>query len=47
MKRIFIYLFALMGLAAILAGCGETVQGVTKDLNRQGNSLRTFFFRGG
>lgn len=42
----------MMGLIAILVvislsllGCGETVSGAGKDVNRMGRGVSTFFFR--
>ena len=31
--------------AVMLAGCGETVSGLGKDVNRMGRGINTFFFR--
>jgi len=45
MKRLIIYLVALAGASVILAGCGETIHGVGKDVERQTKSINTFFFR--
>jgi predicted small secreted protein len=36
-------LLALICLSAI--GCGETISGVGKDMNRMGRGVNTFFFR--
>ncbi len=35
----------MIGLFLGLAGCGETVSGVGKDVNRMGRGVSTFFFR--
>jgi len=32
-------------LCLTLTGCGETVSGVGKDVNRMGRGVSTFFFR--
>lgn len=44
MKMIFITLLLLISLVS-LSGCGETVSGVGKDINRMGRGVNTFFFR--
>ena len=44
MKK-FIVLFLLVVICASLLGCGETVSGVGKDVNRMGRGVNTFFFR--
>jgi len=39
-------LFLLMALATIiLAGCGETMHGIGKDVNRVGKGIQTIFIR--
>ncbi|MDD5422387.1 MAG: hypothetical protein WC592_03390 [Candidatus Omnitrophota bacterium] len=38
-------LAAIVCICCMLAGCGETVSGVGKDVNRMGQGLSTFFFR--
>ena len=40
-----IMLFLLAAISASLIGCGETVSGVGKDINRMGHGVNTFFFR--
>ncbi len=35
----------IISISAVLLGCGETVSGVGKDVNRMGSGLSTFFFR--
>lgn len=35
----------LIAVCVILYGCGETVSGVGKDVNRMGRGISTFFFR--
>ena len=45
MKKLFIFLAALAGATIIFAGCGETIHGVGKDVERQTKSVKTFFFR--
>ena len=44
MKKI-VLLFLLLGICAILYGCGETVSAIGKDVNRMGRGVSTFFFR--
>lgn len=44
MKKIFLFLLALV-VCVVMAGCGETVSGVGKDVNRMGKGVSTFFFR--
>lgn len=44
MKR-FILIALLLAVCAALFGCGETVSGVGKDVNRMGRGVNTFFFR--
>ena len=44
MKKTAIIILMLM-ICASLAGCGETVSGVGKDVNRMGRGVSTFFFR--
>lgn len=42
-KALFVLL--LICSTTILIGCGETVSGVGKDVNRMGRGINTFFFR--
>lgn len=35
----------MLSICALLYGCGETVSGVGKDVNRMGRGVNTFFFR--
>ena len=35
----------LICICAAMIGCGETVSGVGKDVNRMGRGINTFFFR--
>jgi predicted small secreted protein len=35
----------LIASCAVLYGCGETVSGIGKDVNRMGQGVSTFFFR--
>jgi len=35
----------LLTTCVMLLGCGETVSGVGKDINRMGRGVNTFFFR--
>ena len=44
MKKAILVLL-LIAACAILYGCGETVSGVGKDVNRMGRGVNTFFFR--
>ena len=44
MRKMIVAILILMACAA-LAGCGETVSGVGKDVNRMGRGINTFFFR--
>lgn len=36
---------AIISIIVVLSGCGETVSGVGKDINRMGRGVSTFFFR--
>ncbi|MDD5136068.1 MAG: entericidin EcnA/B family protein [Candidatus Omnitrophica bacterium] len=45
MKKIAMIITMLLVTAAVLSGCGETVSGVGKDVNRMGRGISTFFFR--
>ena len=40
-----ILLFLLAAISISLIGCGETISGVGKDVNRMGRGINTFFFR--
>jgi len=44
MKRV-ILLLLLVSACVVMTGCGETVSGVGKDVNRMGRGVSTFFFR--
>ncbi len=44
MKGMFLALLVLATIVS-LCGCGETVSGVGKDVNRMGRGVNTFFFR--
>jgi len=44
MKSAILVILILM-TAAGLIGCGETVSGAGKDINRMGRGVNTFFFR--
>ena len=44
MKKLVLTLL-LLATCAVLIGCGETVSGVGKDVNRMGRGVNTFFFR--
>lgn len=41
----FIFVFLLLAATMFLIGCGETISGVGKDVNRMGRGVGTFFFR--
>lgn len=43
--RIVMLAFLVMWICLALIGCGETVSGVGKDVNRMGRGVNTFFFR--
>ena len=44
MKKAVLVLLVIAA-CAVLYGCGETVSGVGKDVNRMGRGVSTFFFR--
>ena len=44
MKRL-VLIVLLLAVSTVLLGCGETVSGVGKDVNRMGRGVSTFFFR--
>ena len=44
MKKLELFVL-LLAVCAGLIGCGETVSGVGKDVNRMGRGVNTFFFR--
>jgi len=44
MKKV-ILLIVLISAFALMSGCGETISGVGKDVNRMGRGTNTFFFR--
>ena len=44
MIKVYFLVFSLIASLA-LGGCGETVSGVGKDVNRMGKGVGTFFFR--
>jgi predicted small secreted protein len=43
--RKLVLLLLLICVTVALTGCGETVSGVGKDVNRMGRGVNTFFFR--
>jgi predicted small secreted protein len=43
--RKVILAFLFLSICAVLPGCGETLSGVGKDVNRMGRGASTFFFR--
>ncbi len=44
MKRLVLFVL-LLAVCAVMFGCGETVSGAGKDVNRMGRGVSTFFFR--
>ncbi len=44
MKNVILAVLILV-ICMTLTGCGETVSGVGKDVNRMGRGISTFFFR--
>jgi len=44
MRKSILTILVIM-MCAVLSGCGETVSGVGKDVNRMGRGVSTFFFR--
>jgi predicted small secreted protein len=44
MKVLALFVLLLV-VCTSLFGCGETVSGVGKDVNRMGRGVNTFFFR--
>ena len=44
MKRLVLFVL-LVAVSTVLFGCGETVSGVGKDVNRMGRGVSTFLFR--
>ena len=45
MKRNFTFVMIAMLLSVSLAGCGETINGLSKDAKRIGKGVRTVFVR--
>ena len=45
-RKLVLAVFVTM-LALQLAGCGETLQGVSKDAQRMGKGVKTIFVRDG
>ena len=43
--RKYLLIFLLVAVSLGLTGCGETISGVGKDINRMGRGVNTFFFR--
>jgi Entericidin EcnA/B family. len=43
-KRLALFVL-LLAVCAVMFGCGETVSGLGKDVNRMGRGMNTFFFR--
>lgn len=43
--RMIVLGLLVMALFLVSAGCGETISGVGKDVNRMGKGVSTFFFR--
>ncbi|MFA5500690.1 MAG: hypothetical protein WC404_06395 [Candidatus Omnitrophota bacterium] len=44
MKKMVLFLLLISTMLSLI-GCGETVSGVGKDVNRMGRGVSTFFFR--
>lgn len=44
MKKAILFVL-LLTVCAALCGCGETISGVGKDVDRMGKGVNTFFFR--
>ena len=44
MKKLALFALLLV-VCVVLLGCGETISGVGKDVNRMGRGVNTFFFR--
>ena len=44
MKKLLLILL-IFYIVAMLSGCGETISGVGKDVNRIGRGVSTVFFR--
>ncbi len=44
MKKMVLFLLLISTMLSLM-GCGETVSGVGKDVNRMGRGVNTFFFR--
>ena len=45
MKNIISIFLLMCAMALALNGCGETISGAGKDVNRMGRGASTFFFR--
>jgi predicted small secreted protein len=45
MKRYIALILLLLSISVMLAGCGETFQGIGKDAGRMGKGVNTFLFR--
>jgi predicted small secreted protein len=46
MKRRVALVLGLIIASLITAGCGETVNGLSRDINRIGKGIKTVFMRG-
>lgn len=45
MKRALLIGLLLISFALMLAGCGETLNGISKDVKRMGKGVKTIFVR--
>ena len=43
--KIMTLIVVLVAISLSLLGCGETISGAGKDVNRMGRGISTFFFR--
>jgi len=43
--RMVLMAILILCISTALLGCGETISGVGKDVNRMGRGVSTFFFR--
>jgi len=47
MKKIVVPVLVLISISLIMAGCGETFSGMSKDAQRVGKGIKTIFVRDG
>jgi len=45
MKKIVILVLVLISVSLIVTGCGETLNGISKDVQRVGKGVKTIFVR--